>query len=170
MGSKDIPPPAPSFLQAQEEIFFDKKLKKKAEMKDFKSGDRRSKCAKTLTKVLIVSLTVVYILITPMIMAQNWCLDVYESQRGDLPHSGFFLDCHTVSVEKKIPYAGLPTATPALSAALDILCLMGFTAIKVLRLCRRKKSRYVVIRDSCFFMLVVISLVDIIISLCIFEK
>ena len=38
-------------------------------MKDFKGYDRRSKWVRTITRVLVVSLTVVYILITPMIMA-----------------------------------------------------------------------------------------------------
>ena len=80
------------------------------------------------------------------------------------------MDCHTISVEKKIPYAGLPTATPAFSAALDIFCLLTFTVIKALRLIRRKRTNYVMIRDGVFAMLVIISLVDIIISLIIYEK
>ena len=118
----------------------------------------------------LVVTTLIYIVINPLTMAGDWCLDVLEDQRGDLPRNSIFLDCHEAAKEDNVPYSGIAMTLPVFSASLDIICLAIYSGIKFARFQSRKKETYTMYRDLIFAVLVVGCFLDIVVSLIFFEK
>ena len=113
--------------------------------------------------------SIFYICIVPFIMTGDWCLDNIEKTRG-ADYTGFFLDCKSVAISLEIPYAYTPTAVPAFTACLDLICLLVFCAIKMFRYKTRKLDKPKFYRDIAFCVLVSISFIDIIVCLILYEK
>ena len=153
-------------------MFFDSKLKTKAALKDYKniSGYKENQ-KKTALHYLLVIFTVFYILVIPLLDTDQWCLDALEPQRGNLPiYGGIFLDCDTPAKQLKMPYSGLPSALPLVTAIFDLITLAFFSFVKWRRFKNRRKDEKLFYRDSIFAALVVISVIDIVVSLILFES
>ena len=130
LNSKQTESKRNNLLMASEERFFDQSLKQKAQMKDFQSSDVNN-CLRTCIRILKVSSSVVYILIIPLMMPGQWCLDALKDERGNLPRdAGILLECGMVSDELGIPYSGIPMGEPGFIAIMDILCLLLFSCMK----------------------------------------
>lgn len=93
-----------------------------------------------------------------------------EDDRGQLPRNTIFLDCSSVAKRLLIPYAYTPTAIPAFTASIDLICLLIFSTVKYFRYKRRTSDKVTIYRDIVFGILVAASMLDIIISLVDFEK
>ena len=61
-------------------------------------------------------------------------------------------------------------ALPSFTATIDIICLLTFSTVKLIRHKRRKSTQYQKYRDALFVLLVVVALLDTIISLLSFER
>ena len=83
-------------MKASEELFFDQRLKQKAELKEIKFLNEESKCIHKIVRTVKIFLSFVYIFVTPYIMAEKWCLDAYRDKKG-YPQTinGIFLECST---------------------------------------------------------------------------
>ena len=77
-------------------MFFDARLKRKAEMKDLNSFGDENGWKRMLIRIIKISLTVMYCLICPLMMAGDWCMEDLEDDRGRL-HFGMFLPCRDVA-------------------------------------------------------------------------
>lgn len=66
-----------NLLLASEELFFDQRLKQKAELKEIPVLNKESKCANKVVRIVKIFLSFVYIFVTPYIMVERWCLDAY---------------------------------------------------------------------------------------------
>jgi len=169
-SSKIIESRATNLFAAQQEMYFDSKLKAKAQQKDFKNADERSRKRKTFVRGVLILCSFIFIFVTPTIQPSQWCLNGLRDDRGNLPHNGIFLDCGSVADKELIPYTGLPQSIPLFTSSLDIFCVSVFAAIKLVRLAQRKQSKYVWRREMIFGLLASISLIDSIVSLVMFDK
>ena len=75
---------------ATQDMYFDRKLQAKAALKDFKNLDERQRMTLFIARVAMYFFTFVYLIIVPLVMTSDWCLDNLEDDRGDLPRSNVF--------------------------------------------------------------------------------
>ena len=83
-------------------------------------------------------LLVGFCFVIPFLQAPGWCLQVYHAN-GERNFGA--LDCSAVSQETGVRYASLPTLSPALTALIDIACMVAFLVMSCMEAKWRNQTK-----------------------------
>ena len=150
-------------------MFFDERLRTKAILNNFDGDQSKWKTQQVIIRVILYITTIIFIC-TPMFQATRWCLNRLETHGGTLKSDTLVLDCQQVGLDEKIPYSNMLMLNPRATSSVSILCLIIFILIKIARARIRKRNQSNSLRETVFYVMVAISILDFIVDIVMLSK